>query len=42
MGDLTAYCPQCDGEEPIRKTVPWQPNLCTTCGSDIEEDFVEQ
>lgn len=39
MGENTenvAYCPTCDTEQVIQTTVPWQPNLCTVCGTDIE------
>lgn len=32
---LTAVCPECGDETSIKETVPWQPNICTACGSDI-------
>ena len=31
-----AYCPTCDTEQGIQTTVPWQPDLCTVCGTDID------
>ncbi|WP_161607588.1 hypothetical protein [Natronorubrum bangense] len=34
--ETRAHCPTCDAEQEIRKTVPWQANLCTVCGSDID------
>ena len=34
--ETRAYCPTCDAEREIRKTVPWQADLCTVCGSDID------
>jgi hypothetical protein len=40
MGDGTrqAYCPQCEVQREIKRTVAWQPDLCTACGGDIEEN----
>ncbi len=35
-GELTDYCPNCDAERPVRRTVPWQSDLCAECGGDIE------
>jgi hypothetical protein len=29
------YCPECDDHREIKKTVPWQADLCTSCGSDV-------
>ncbi|MXV61828.1 hypothetical protein GS429_07060 [Natronorubrum sp. JWXQ-INN-674] len=34
-GRPTAFCATCDGTEPIKRTVPWQPNICTVCGSNV-------
>ena len=31
----TALCPECGDEKPITQTVPWQPNICSVCGSDV-------
>jgi len=33
----TAYCPNCDAEQAVRLTVPWQADLCTVCGESIAE-----
>ncbi len=35
--NIHAYCPHCGEEREIKKTVPWQSNLCRTCGGDTEE-----
>ncbi len=32
----TDYCPHCDAERAIRITVPWQADLCTHCGENID------
>lgn len=34
--DDHAYCPTCDEDRPIKRTVPWQSDLCTVCGADID------
>lgn len=33
-----AYCPHCGDDREIKQTVPWQPDLCRTCGGNIEKD----
>ncbi len=33
-----AYCPDCEEEQEIRSTVPWQPDICTVCGANIQTD----
>ncbi|QSW98240.1 hypothetical protein [Haloterrigena alkaliphila] len=40
MGDdreqqLVTACPECGDDGSVKQTVPWQPNICTSCGSDI-------
>lgn len=37
QGEELAYCEQCGEEQPIRKTVPWQPDLCATCSAELEK-----
>ena len=37
QGQETAYCEHCGEEQPVRKTVPWQPNLCGACSAELEE-----
>ncbi len=32
---MEAYCSYCGEEQPIRQTVPWQANLCKTCGHSV-------
>ncbi|WP_019992131.1 hypothetical protein [Natronorubrum tibetense] len=34
-GRGSAFCQQCATETPIKRTVPWQLDICTVCGSDI-------
>jgi len=38
MSDITeiAYCSNCDAEREVRSTVPWQDDLCTHCGANID------
>jgi hypothetical protein len=33
---VVAYCEYCGEDQEIKTTVPWQPNLCRTCGNDVE------
>jgi hypothetical protein len=30
---VEAFCPQCDETVDAYRTVPWQDNVCTECGS---------
>ncbi|MDQ2052612.1 hypothetical protein RBH26_19310 [Natronolimnohabitans sp. A-GB9] len=32
----TRYCDACGTEQPVKRTVPWQPDLCRVCGADLE------
>lgn len=32
------YCPICDAETTVKKTVPWQNDVCTTCANPIPDD----
>jgi len=34
----TKYCPICDTESTVKKTVPWQDDVCTTCANPIPEN----
>ena len=33
-----AHCPECGRDTEIRVTVEWQPDLCTACGSEVDEN----
>ncbi|GAB3017472.1 hypothetical protein [Natronobiforma cellulositropha] len=35
--DETEFCAQCETVQPVKRTVPWQPDLCMVCGADIDE-----
>jgi DNA-directed RNA polymerase subunit RPC12/RpoP len=35
-GMSTYWCPNCDREVEVVKTVPWQPDVCSNCGADAE------
>ena len=30
-------CPECGEETTVKRTVPWQPDICTACGADVDD-----
>ncbi|WP_255171069.1 hypothetical protein [Natrononativus amylolyticus] len=33
-----AFCPVCEQIQEVQRTVSWQADLCTVCGSDVESE----